>query len=256
MRVCVFVCEGATNNTSSPLLVVIFVLTFLFLDDRGSVRVTDLALDTDKVGNVTRRITERRNEELVPKGRTVDTVVEETHAQVVSGLNGETDPFDGLGVRLRSLQEAAVTTQNLVERIPRQVEEPLRRVDNRIVGQGRVRDDEVLLRRLEGLDEGKVGVVQDLVGGTLRVGDEDRFVGRIVPGRIDEFFGLVMTEMITDGITELFVLLLEEGDRLLEGFQQELLADAATLGVLTVAFAARVSKQLRKIVNNERDIMV
>mmetsp|Transcript_40217 Transcript_40217/g.97139 ORF Transcript_40217/g.97139 Transcript_40217/m.97139 type:complete len:204 (-) Transcript_40217:251-862(-) len=44
--------------------------------------------------------------------------------------------------------------------------------------------------------------------------------------------------MVPDRVTELLVLFLEESDRLLEGFQQELLADTAALGVFTVAFTA------------------
>ena len=62
--------------------------------------------------------------------------------------------------------------------------------------------------------------------------------------------------MTTDGFTKLFVFLLQESDRLLEGFQQELLANAATLGVFTVALTATEKKEesVRKKAQSEQKI--
>lgn len=143
---------------------------FLLLDDRSRVGIRDLTLDTNKVGNTAIGISQGGDEELVPEGSSVNTVVEQAHRHVVSLFNGLTDTFDRLGIRLRTLQESAVTSQDLVQGVTSQVEETLTGVDNRIVGQGRIRNDKVLLSRLQSLDEGKVGIVQDLVGDTLTGG--------------------------------------------------------------------------------------
>ena len=45
--------------------------------------------------------------------------------------------------------------------------------------------------------------------------------------------------MLLDGSSELLVLLLEEGDRLLQGLEEELLPDAGPLGVLAVSFPVK-----------------
>lgn len=43
--------------------------------------------------------------------------------------------------------------------------------------------------------------------------------------------------MLADTGAELVVLILEEGDGLLEGFEEELLADSRSLGVLSIALS-------------------
>mmetsp|Transcript_22191 Transcript_22191/g.35768 ORF Transcript_22191/g.35768 Transcript_22191/m.35768 type:complete len:202 (-) Transcript_22191:473-1078(-) len=147
-----------------------------------------------------------------------------------------TDTFDGLGVGLGALQETAVTAQDLIERVAGQVQKSLRGVDNGVVGQGRVGDDKVLLGRLQGLDERKVGIVQDLVGSTLRVGDQGRLVGFVLRFGVEKLLCLGVAQVRPDGVTKLFVFFLQEGHTLLKRFQEELLANAAALGVFTITF--------------------
>ena len=141
---------------------------FLLLGDSRRILVTDLALHADKVGDIAIGVAQGGNKELIPKGRSVDTVIQQTDRHVIALFNGLANAFDRLGVRLGALEEAAIAAENLVEAVASQVEETLTGIDNGIVGQAGIRDDKVLLRRLECLDEGKVGIIQDLVGNALR----------------------------------------------------------------------------------------
>ena len=181
------------------------LLFFLLLNDRGSVGIRDLTLDTHKVGDTAVGIAQGGNEELVPKGRSVDTVVEQADRHVVSLFNGLADAFDRLGVRLGSLQETAVTSQDLVQRVTGQVEETLTGIDNRIVGQGRIGDNKVLLSRLQSLDERKVGIVQDLVGDTLAGGQESIDVGTRA-GLVEELLGAGGSKVLSNGVLEFLIL--------------------------------------------------
>mmetsp|Transcript_131469 Transcript_131469/g.195855 ORF Transcript_131469/g.195855 Transcript_131469/m.195855 type:complete len:288 (+) Transcript_131469:495-1358(+) len=151
-----------------------------------------------------------------------------------------TDTFDGLGVGFGPLQETAVTSQNLVQRISGKVEESLGRVDDGIVGKRRIGDDKVLLRSLQSLDETEIGIVEHLVGGTLRVGNQGG-IRCVVSGILGEKpLGLVVTQVLPDGAAEFLVLLLQKGNRLLERLEQELFADSASLGVFAIAFTTFV----------------
>lgn len=207
----------------------------LLLGDSGSVLVTDLALNTNKVGNVAIGITERSDEELVPEGRTIDTVVEQADRHIIALFDGLADTFDSFGIGLGTLQEAAITSQNLVERVTGKVEETLTGVDNRIVRQGGIGDNKVLLCRLEGLDEREVRIVQDLVGNALRTGKETVDTGTTAL-RLQQHVGLLVAEVRADRVAELLILFLQESNRLLERLEQELLADTRTLRVFTIAF--------------------
>ena len=80
--------------------------------------------------------------------------------------------LDCLGVGVRALQEPAVPPKHLRKSVTRQAEEALSSVHDGVVGEGGVGDDEVLLGGLEGLDEGEVGVVKDLVGRGGIFGDQ------------------------------------------------------------------------------------
>ena len=205
------------------------------LNDSGGVGIGYLTLDTDKVGDASIGITQGGNEELVPEGGTIDTVVEQTDGHVVPLFNGLADTFDRLGVSLGSLQETAVTSQDLIQGVTSQVEETLTSIDNRIVGQGRIGNDEILLRRLQGLDKGEVGIVKDLVGDTLTRGKQTIDIGTRAR-LVEELFGPSRSEVLTNRVFELFVLGLEEVNGLLKRFEEELLADTGALGVFTVAF--------------------
>lgn len=163
--------EQTTDDATIFHFLIVGLFFFLLLGDGCRVLIRHFALDPDKVGHFARGVAEGRNEELIPEGGPVDTVVEQTDGHVVALLDGLADAFDVLGIRLGALQEAAIAAQNLVERVSRQVEETLRSVDDRIVRKAGVGDDKVLLGRLEGLDEGEIGVVQDLVGDSLRGGE-------------------------------------------------------------------------------------
>lgn len=112
-------------------------------------------------------------------------------------------------------------------------------IHNWVVREGWVRDDEVLLSSLEGLDEGKVRIVENLVCRELAVSNKTTIA--LFKVLSEEFVSLGSTKVRTDGATELFVLVLEKGDRLLEGLEQELFADARALSVFTVAFTGGIN---------------
>jgi len=226
---------------------------FLLLGNRSGVLITDLALHTDKVGNIAGGIAKSSNKELIPKGRTVHTVVQETDRHVVTLLNGLTDAFHMLRVGFGTLEETAVASQNLIKRVARQVEETLRGVDNGIVGKTGIRDHKVLLGSLEGLDEGEIGIVQDLVGNSLAAGEQT------IDGHafllVQENSSLLVAEMRTNGALELFVFFLEEGNGLLERLEEEFLADATALGVFAVAFPKdEFGEQFRLIKQKSFDV--
>ena len=65
---------------------------------------------------------------------------------------------------LRSLQEATVAPQDLVELVSGKTEEALAREHDWVVRQRRVGNNKVLLRRLERFDKAVVGIVQDARG--------------------------------------------------------------------------------------------
>mmetsp|Transcript_6595 Transcript_6595/g.19461 ORF Transcript_6595/g.19461 Transcript_6595/m.19461 type:complete len:293 (-) Transcript_6595:1266-2144(-) len=129
----------------------------------GGVLVADLALHPHVIRDVPRRVPEGGDEKLVPEGGAVNAVVEQADAHVGPVLDGASNLLDGLGIRLRTLQETAIPTEDLVECVASEVEEALGRVHDWIVGERRVCDDKVLLCCLKGLDEREVWVVQDLV---------------------------------------------------------------------------------------------
>ena len=203
----------------------------LFGDSRG-ILIRNLALHTNKVGNITSSITKGGNEELIPEGSTIHAVVEQANRHVMSLFDSLTDTFDGLGIGLGPLEETAITSQDLVQGVPSQVQETLTGVDNRIVRQTRIGHDKVLLGRLKRLDEGKVGVVEDLVGNGLTVGQQT--VNRRILARVEQFGGTFLSQVSANGVAQLFVFFLEQGHRLLQGFQKELFANARTLSVFTV----------------------
>jgi hypothetical protein len=207
----------------------------LLLGDSRRVLIRDLTLDTNKVGDISVRVAEGRNEKLVPESSSVDTVVEQADRHVVTLLDGVTDTLDSLGISLRTLQETAVTSQNLVQGVPRKIQETLTGIDNRVVGQTWVGDDKVLLGRLQGLDKGKVRVVEDLVGDSL-TGRQESVDAVGVGAIIEELLSLFVAQVRADGGLELFVLLLEQGNTLLQALEQELLADAGALGVFAITF--------------------
>ena len=126
------------------------------LADVGGVLVRHLALHADVVGDETGGVAEGGDEELVPEGGSVDAVVQEADRHVGPALDGSADLLDCLGIGLWTLQEAAVASQDLVQGVPLEVEEALRGVHDGIVGKAGIRNDEVLLGGLEGLDEGEV----------------------------------------------------------------------------------------------------
>mmetsp|Transcript_115 Transcript_115/g.260 ORF Transcript_115/g.260 Transcript_115/m.260 type:complete len:208 (-) Transcript_115:660-1283(-) len=161
-------------------LCLFFFLFLLFLDNRRRICITNLALDAHKIGNVSSGITKSSNEELIPKGGSIDSVIQQTNTKVVAVFNGISDTFHGLGVCFGPLQKSTVSAKDLIKRVARKVQESLRGINDRIVGKGWIRDHKVLLRRLERLDEGKVGVVQDLVGGALGQGGQSHISIRTI----------------------------------------------------------------------------
>jgi hypothetical protein len=216
---------------------------FLLLGDRGGVLVRHLALDTDKVGDFAIGIAQRRDKELIPKRRTVDTVIQQADGHVIALFNRLANAFDVLGVGFGALQEAAIASENLVERVSRQVEEALRGVNNRIVGQRWVRHDKVLLRSLQRLDETEIGIVQHLVGNALTTGEKSVDIVRAVLLRrslVEQRFRLVVAQMRANGTLEFLVLFLEQCDRLLQRFEQKLFANARALCVFAIAFTVVV----------------
>ena len=207
----------------------------MLLDYGSRIGIGHLTLDTDKVSDTPIGITQGGNKELIPKGSTINTVIEQTDTHVITLFNSLADTFDRLGVRFRTLQETAVTSQDLVQGVTGQVEETLTGIDNRIVGQGRIRNDKVLLSRLQSLDEGKVGIVQDLVGDTLTGSQETIDIGTRA-GLVEELLGTGGSKVLSNGVLELLVFGFEKVNRLLERLEEELLADTRALGVFAVTF--------------------
>ena len=228
--------SGCWTTAPEEKINLLGILLLLLLGDSGSVLITDLTLDTHKVGNITSRIAQRRNEELIPKCGSVDTVVEQTNRKIVSLFNGMSDTFDRLGVGLGTLQETTVTAQNLVQRVTSKVEETLRGVNNWVVGKRGVGDDKVLLGGLKRLDEGKIGIVKNLVGSSLRSSDKSSVGSVLALVGIQQTFRSIVSKMVANGVAELFVLFLEKSNGLLKGFEQELFSDAGALGMFPVAF--------------------
>jgi hypothetical protein len=187
---------------------------FLLLGNSRSILVRDLTLHPHKVGNVSSRITEGRNKELIPKGRSIDPVIQQAHRHVVALFNGLANALNMFRIRFGSLQEAAVAAQNLVQRISRQVEKALTGVHNGVVGERRVGDHKVLLGSLQSLDEGKVRIVEDLIGNALRARQQS--IDGHVLLLLQNGCGLVVAQVRSDGGLELFVLFFEEGHRLLQ----------------------------------------
>jgi hypothetical protein len=217
-------------------------LLFLLLGDGGSILIRDLALHADKVGDIAGRVAERSNKELIPKRGAIDAIIQQTHGHVIALFNRLADAFDTFGIGLWTLQKATIASENLIERISRQIQESLTGIDNGIVRQGRIGHDKVLLRRLQRLDEAKVGIVEYLVGNALRTGQQavDTAVGvTIGTGLVQERLGLFRAEMRTNAILELFILLLEQRHRLLQRLEEELFANARALGVFAVAFTVK-----------------
>jgi hypothetical protein len=87
---------------------------------------------------------------------------------------------------------------------------------------------------LKGLDERKVGIIENLVGDTLTGGKETIDVSSRA-GLVKKLFGLGGPELALDGLLELFVLFLEKSNRLLEGLEEELFTVTRLLGVVLVA---------------------
>ena len=225
------------NNPSASHLFCVFLL--LLLGHGGGILVADLTLDSDKVGDGSRGITQGGDEELVPEGGSIHTVVEEAHTHVVALLNGLADVLDSLGIGLRALQETAVTSQDLVKGVASKVEETLRGVDDWVVGQRRIGDNKVLLGSLQSLDEREIRIIEDLVGNALSGGSQSIVSASSLLA--EELLGLVSTQVGLDSVSELFVFLLQEANTLLERFQKELLANAALLGVF-LALPANIKK--------------
>ncbi|VEU40824.1 unnamed protein product [Pseudo-nitzschia multistriata] len=76
--------------------------------DGGSIRITDLALNTHKVGNVSSSVSKSGNEELIPKGRSIDPVVQQAHTEVGPLFNSVSNALYCLGIRFGPLQEPAI----------------------------------------------------------------------------------------------------------------------------------------------------
>ena len=206
---------------------IIFLL--LLLGNSGSILITNLTLDSNKVGDSSRGITKGSNKELIPEGGTIHTVVEQADAHVISLLNGITNVLNSLGISFGTLQETAVTSQDLVKGISGEIKESLGRIDNWVVRKGRIGNHKVLLGSLKGLDEGKVGVIQDFVGDSLRGRNKSLAIASALLA--EEFLGLVGSQLSLDSVSELFILILQEANTLLERFEKELLADTALLGI-------------------------
>ena len=64
-----------------------------------------------------------------------------------------------VGIRIRSLQKPAVSSQHLAPLIPRELDETIASVNDRIVGHLRVRDAEARLAGLERLDKEESALV-------------------------------------------------------------------------------------------------
>ena len=114
----------------------------------------------------------------------------------------------------------------------------MRGIHDRIIRQRRIRHDKVLLRRLQRLDETKIRIIKDAIG-IFAIGGNEGVGGGSGVGEVfffEEFVGFFVAEVGADGTSEFVVFFLEEGDGLLEGFEEELFADSGSFGVFSVAF--------------------
>lgn len=75
----------------------------------------NLALHADKVDDVVLSVAQGGDEELIPEGSAVGPVVEKADGGVDALPDALSDDVDGGLVGARSLQEAAVTPEDLVE---------------------------------------------------------------------------------------------------------------------------------------------
>ena len=92
-----------------------FFFFLLLLDDGRRICVTDLALNTDKVGNISSSIAKSGNEKLIPKGGSIDSVIQQTHTEIVALFDSVSDAFHGLRVRFGPLQKPTVATEDLIQ---------------------------------------------------------------------------------------------------------------------------------------------
>jgi len=196
------------------LLVVLHLIIILLFANISGVLITNLALDTNVIRDVTGRIAQGSDEELVPECGTVNTVVEQANRHIGPLFDGATDLLDRLGISLWSLQETAITTQDLVKSVSSKVKETLGGIYNWVVRKRRVGNDEVLLGSLQSFDEREIWVIEDLVG--VHGGGSNKTslaVGKLLA---NQFIGFGSAEVRTDCLSELLVLILEQGDRLLK----------------------------------------
>mmetsp|Transcript_32988 Transcript_32988/g.60820 ORF Transcript_32988/g.60820 Transcript_32988/m.60820 type:complete len:280 (-) Transcript_32988:14-853(-) len=211
-------------------------------------RLAHLALHPHEIHHVILRIPQRGHEELIPEGGAVRLVIQETNGGVGPLPHPLSNDVDRRLIGPGSLEETAIPPQDLIEGVPREIEEALRHVHDGIVGEGRVGNSEVLLRPAERRHETVIGFHEGLDGSEPRGHGEGSVrpllgLGGIVLvslvfviANVLEQVGGPVGELAFDDVLERVYLALQALYLLLEGFEEEFLSQSRSLGVFSIAF--------------------
>ncbi len=125
-----------------------------FTRDLSLARGRHVDLRTEEVHELAGLVEDRAEIEFAPERAAVLAVVQELDLHLP--LSGDRVPYAGYdgGIRVGTLEEAAVAPEHLVGTVPRQREEGRVREDDGVVWQTRVRDDHRMPGALQGGDEG------------------------------------------------------------------------------------------------------
>mmetsp|Transcript_35641 Transcript_35641/g.60656 ORF Transcript_35641/g.60656 Transcript_35641/m.60656 type:complete len:245 (-) Transcript_35641:494-1228(-) len=199
----------------------------------------------DEVHDIIVSIPQCSNEQTVPEWLASARVVHEGDTDILPRLNRLAYHRHLVGTGFRSLEEPTVAPQHLLLRVSCQGQKVVRGIHYRIVMKGRISNDEALLRVLNGLDEAKVLLIKLL---DARVGHA---AGSNSPGHrsnrtlaihilcmnragkplvgiasFQDDARIIGLESTPHNALERGVLALEVGHVLLEGFEEELFAEA------------------------------
>mmetsp|Transcript_14820 Transcript_14820/g.56066 ORF Transcript_14820/g.56066 Transcript_14820/m.56066 type:complete len:377 (-) Transcript_14820:153-1283(-) len=198
-------------------------------------RLLQLALDANEIHDAAVHVPKGRHEELVPEGGAIGLVVQQANRRIYPSSDARADDGDLLRVRVGTLEEAAISPEDLSLRVPRQRHEALGGVHDGIVWQLRVRDHEALLRRGQHLHELVVRALQHLSGLGGRVRDDVRHLRVALPQQLT---GSIRREVRLHHILEHRVLALQLHHLTLQALEEELLAQARSSREDSVALAS------------------
>lgn len=194
----------------------------------------NLALNANKVDDIVLSVAQGGDEELIPEGSSVGLVVEKADGRIDALPDTLTNDINGGLVGARSLQEAAVTPEDLIEGVSGKVEEALRHVHDGIVGKTGVGDCKVLLRSRQSLHEAEIGLHEGLDRTKARRGGDGGELRRLARSNLLQQRLGPIGKLRLDDVLQRGDLPLQSMDLLLQAFQKELLPKPTALGVLSV----------------------